>query len=685
MALLANFLRLSRLVGLARGAVFLASLSATVHAPASPTPTPSPSLSHLANISTRLNVGVDDDVLIGGFIVRGPDPKRMILRALGPSLTRAGVSGAMANPTLELHDSTGATIATNDDWQTSGQASEIRASGLAPTNPLESAIVATLQPGNYTAIVRGVNNSTGIALIEGYELDSTATRLVNVSTRGRVGVGDEVLIGGVILAGSDSKTVMVRALGPSLGTGAHPLAGVLVNPVLELHDGSGNLLASNDDWVNSPQHSAIAATGLAPSNSLESAILSTLSPGNYTAIVRGANNTTGVGLVEVYDLDPVPTREVWIAARTDGVAGSGTEVDPYDGSAQPEFDAVMNGIPENTAIHLGAGTFQTRGALAWQPKNNWIISGAGMNATAVMQTAIQEGQFQVIGHTGGPLAQNLIVSDLTVDCNYINLSTTLDSDNKAIGAIAAQNGHFSNVRVIHAGGNRETFTLGFDHVVGSFGTDGPPPSLVEIENCRVEQSGPNVTAMWASDSQTANGYDSVPQAGEAIIRNCYVEGSGDFIHGGIGFQVNGYQSTVIDHCSTVGCTFGFYRDTFPQAGVTITNCNINSLNSAISILGGQTSLTNGVMIRGSTLAAGGVIVNTANATNVTIQNNAFFPGPNYTNWWQPIQTTSSTYILNNQFDPAITDGRGYIAPGSIYGNRHFDGTIVPFLRDNYSP
>jgi hypothetical protein len=260
---------------------------------------------HLGNISTRLNVGVNDDVLIGGFIVRGPVPKRMILRAIGPSLTGAGVIGAMANPTLELHDSTGATIATNDNWQTSGQASEISASGLAPRNPLESAIVATLQPGSYTAIVRGVNNTTGIALVEGYELDSTATRLVNVSTRGHVGVGNDVLIGGFIVTGSQSKTVMVRALGPSLGTGAHPLAGVLINPVLELHDGSGNLVSSNDDWMNSPQFSAINASGLAPPSSLESAILATLSPGNYTAIVRGVNNAMGIGLVEVYDLDPV--------------------------------------------------------------------------------------------------------------------------------------------------------------------------------------------------------------------------------------------------------------------------------------------------------------------------------------------------------------------------------------------
>jgi hypothetical protein len=258
---------------------------------------------HLANISTRGNVGVDNDVLIGGFIVRGTQPKRMILRAVGPSLASHGVVGAMADPILELHDSAGALMTTNDNWQSGGQVNEITASGLAPANPLESAIVATLQPGNYTTILRGVNNTTGIALVEGYELDSTTTRLVNISTRGHVGVGDDVLIGGFIVTGS-SKQLIVRAIGPSLAIGPNPLPGALVNPVLELHDSMGNLLSSNDDWVNSPQHVAIVASGLAPSHPLESAIMATLSPGNYTAIVRGVSNTTGIGLVEVYDLDP---------------------------------------------------------------------------------------------------------------------------------------------------------------------------------------------------------------------------------------------------------------------------------------------------------------------------------------------------------------------------------------------
>jgi hypothetical protein len=261
-----------------------------------------PNQSHLANISTRTNVGVNDNVLIGGFIVRGSEPKQLIVRALGPSLTAAGVTGAMANPMLELHDSTGALIASNDNWQTGGQASQISASGLAPSNSLESAIIATLPSGNYTAIVRGVNSTTGIALVEVYELDSTTTRLMNVSTRGQVGVNDDVLIGGFIVRGSQPKQLIVCALGPSLT--AAGVAGALPNPRLELHDSTGALIASNDNWRTGGQASQISASGLAPSNSLESAIIATFAPGNYTAIVKGVNNTTGVGIVEVYDLDP---------------------------------------------------------------------------------------------------------------------------------------------------------------------------------------------------------------------------------------------------------------------------------------------------------------------------------------------------------------------------------------------
>ncbi len=269
-----------------------------------PTPTPSPSGSHFANISTRMDVGTGNNVMIAGFIVSGSQSKTIIVRALGPTLGSYGVANALNDPMLELHDSSGATIATNDDWQTGSQASQISSSGYAPTNSNEPALIATLPAGAYTAIVRGYNNSTGVALVEVYELDTLSTRLSNISTRGQVGTDQNVLIGGLIINGSTSKKLIVRAVGPSLASPPFSLSGTLSNPTLELHDSSGNLLASNDDWGNGAQAAAISASGYQPSNARESAIIATLASGNYTAIVRGVNNSTGIALVDAYDLDP---------------------------------------------------------------------------------------------------------------------------------------------------------------------------------------------------------------------------------------------------------------------------------------------------------------------------------------------------------------------------------------------
>jgi hypothetical protein len=267
-------------------------------APASTAPPPSDS--RLVNISTRMRVGTNDDVLIGGFIITGTQSKKVILRAIGPSLAASGIAGALSNPTMELRNSAGALIASNDDWQQSSQAAQIASSGIPPNNAMESAIIATLVPGSYTAIVSGVNNATGIAMIEGYELGSGAAKLVNISTRGRVATGDAVLIGGFIVQGSTSKKILIRAAGPSLG-GA--VSHALANPFLELRNSAGVLVASNDNWGSSPSATQIAATGIPPTRAEESAILATLAPGNYTAIVRGVNNTSGVALVELYDLD----------------------------------------------------------------------------------------------------------------------------------------------------------------------------------------------------------------------------------------------------------------------------------------------------------------------------------------------------------------------------------------------
>jgi CSLREA domain-containing protein len=268
---------------------------------AAPTPTPTPSPTVLGNISTRAFVQTGDSVMIGGLIITGSGQKKVIVRAIGPSLVNHGITNPLRNPTLELHDHTGAVIAFNDNWMNAPNKQEIINSGLAPTNNLESAILTSLNPGNYTAIVRGVNNGTGIALVEGYDLDPTAgSKLGNLSTRALVQTGNNVMIGGFIITGAGQKRVIVRAIGPSLAQ--HGITNPLLDPTLELHNGNGAVIAFNDNWKDS-QQAEIQATGLAPANDLESAIVSTLAPGNYTAIVRGENNTIGVALVEVYGLN----------------------------------------------------------------------------------------------------------------------------------------------------------------------------------------------------------------------------------------------------------------------------------------------------------------------------------------------------------------------------------------------
>ena len=257
----------------------------------------------LGNISTRAFVQTGNNVMIGGLIVSGGGPKKIILRALGPTLAQPpfNVPNALANPLLELHASTGALITSNDNWGSAANAAAISSSGFAPPNNLESAVLTSLNPGNYTAIVRGVNNTTGVALIEAYDLDSTAgSEFGNISTRGFVQTGNNVMIAGVIVKGPDSENVLIRGLGPTLSQ--FGVTNVLADPTLDLRDANGNLISSNDNWKDT-QQTQIQATGLAPPNDKESAISATLSPANYTAILRGKNNTTGNGLVEVYALN----------------------------------------------------------------------------------------------------------------------------------------------------------------------------------------------------------------------------------------------------------------------------------------------------------------------------------------------------------------------------------------------
>lgn len=259
----------------------------------------------LQNISTRAQVLTGDQVEIGGFIISGSDPKKVLVRALGPTLAQPpfNIPGTLADPLLELHAGDSSLLATNHNWKDTQQA-EIAATGFAPPNDLESAIVTTLSPGNYTAIVKGENNGTGVGLVEVYDVDSgSSSVLSNISTRGVVGTGGNVMIAGLVVGpgGGTDQNVLIRALGPTLSQPPFNLSGTLSDPVLELHDQNGALLVTNDNWKDT-QQSAITATGLAPANDSEAAILATLPPSNYTAIVSGKNNTTGIALVEVYRL-----------------------------------------------------------------------------------------------------------------------------------------------------------------------------------------------------------------------------------------------------------------------------------------------------------------------------------------------------------------------------------------------
>jgi hypothetical protein len=249
-----------------------------------------------------VRVQTGDNVLIAGMIVTGNSPKKVVFRALGPSVKPNGtvVPENLEDPILELHDGNGALLTTNDNWKDSPQRAEIEANGLAPGDDRESAILRSLDPGVYTAIVRGKDNSTGIALVEAYDIQKNLSSLLaNISARGFVETDDKVMIGGFITGNnSASSRILIRAIGPSL-KGKLPSA--MDDPLLELHDRNGATIATNDNWKDD-QRTEIEQTGIPPTNDLESAIVRTLAPDNYTAIVRGKNNTTGLGLVEIYNI-----------------------------------------------------------------------------------------------------------------------------------------------------------------------------------------------------------------------------------------------------------------------------------------------------------------------------------------------------------------------------------------------
>jgi hypothetical protein len=246
---------------------------------------------------------------IGGFIITGTTPKYVLIRGIGPSLTGFGIANALADPVLELHGPSAFATITNDNWRDTQEAA-IQATGIPPNSDLESAIVATLTPGAYTAIMRGNDNTSGIALVEVYDLNQGVdSNLANLSTRAFVSTGEDIVIAGFLLSDdSTSNRVVVRGIGPSLAPGSFPASGVLADPILELRDSNGMLLIANNDWQDDPVQAAeITSAGLAPANNLEAAISAILPPGLYTALLAGANNGTGIGVVEVYDRGTTPS------------------------------------------------------------------------------------------------------------------------------------------------------------------------------------------------------------------------------------------------------------------------------------------------------------------------------------------------------------------------------------------
>lgn len=252
----------------------------------------------LLNLSTRMQVLTGENVLITGFIVTGTAPKKILIRGLGPSLQ---LNGQLPDPVLELFDDAGVSIGKNDDWRNS-QEQEIKDTTIPPANDRESALVKTVPPGNYTAVLNGKDNGTGVGLVEVYDLSQAASQLGNISTRGIVGNGNNVMIGGVIIGQSPnggSATVLVRAIGPSLTT--HGISGALLDPALELRDANGGLIAQNDNWREG-QEQTIKDTAIPPEDDRESALVQVLTAGNYTAIVRGNDEATGIGLIEIYNL-----------------------------------------------------------------------------------------------------------------------------------------------------------------------------------------------------------------------------------------------------------------------------------------------------------------------------------------------------------------------------------------------
>ncbi len=367
-------------------------------APAQDTPS-------LINFSTRGAVGTGGDVMIAGFIISGTGPRRIAVRALGPSLTNFGLTGVLADPVLNVYSGQ-TVVATNDDWQTDATSSAtLKAESLAPTVAQESALVVTLNPGPYTAIITGKNNTTGLSLAEVYDLDArdstgvTTSRTVNLSTRGRVGTGANVMIMGFIIGGTTPRDILISAVAGSLAE--YGITDALTDSQLEVHDSTGNVIATNDDWIDSPDFDTIASTGASPRDPLEAAVWLHLQPGAYTAIVSGVNNAEGVALPEVNDvrsLQPSRFAPTSLATQTAKlvISGGSTPVTlslAFADASTATVNSGANGTYTYTnsdnyrsMLNVSASGYTLSGTLQFYRQNIAVFSGTMTAPGASSQT-----------------------------------------------------------------------------------------------------------------------------------------------------------------------------------------------------------------------------------------------------------------------------------------------------------
>jgi hypothetical protein len=538
--------------------------------------------------------------MIGGFIVTGSAPKKVAIRGVGPSLANSGLSDVLADPTLELRGSDGALLIQNDNWQDDlAQAAQLTALGLGLQDSSESGIVVTLQPGAYTAIMAGKNQTSGIGLVEIYDADAAAaSQLANISTRGFVQTGDNVMIGGFILGnGSGNADVAVRGIGPSLIQ--FGLSDVLADPTLELHDENGTILIVNDNWQDDPVSAAqLTAHGLAPHDALESGIFASLPPGAYTAIMAGKNGGTGIGLIEVYDISatgvptptpgtpsptptatatstpsPTPTAAPFIVTSTvDNGAGSLRDAiaAASDGDTI-QFDPALNG----QAILLNSGELVIdKNITISGPGPDLLTLWTGFGESSFRIFHVMPGRFVLIegltiygGHadtSGGGIFNDqatLTLNSCTVERNFSGGSGGGISNEGASAMLTIVN---SNVTTNSASGTGGGLGGGIDN-----------SGTVLIRNSSV--SGNTVNVFPALHTGTAGG---ISNGGMMTISNSTISGNSAGIRaGGI---INGGTMTITGS-TVLGNSLvrpGYGGGIFNGGPLTITNSTISG-NSAI--------------------------------------------------------------------------------------------------------